>query len=201
MDLQPYAANRPLDLHRYSEKPFPADPKHQALGRGAPAQNLQPVAADADPTTASATWSNNHYTVNGNYLQVMLPPRELSYADLPNKSWINERLVFTHGFGLAMGPVSGITKEGCLSFTSRTFRRSLVLAPKVTRPEIYYGETPNDYVIVNAKTKEFSYPTTGENVSLLLTGRGGVRLSYLFLNDFYMRHISETTEIVLFGAT
>ena len=55
---------------------------------------------------------NDRYTVNDNYRQVMLSPRELSYADLPEKSWINERLVFTHGFGLAMGPVSGITKEG-----------------------------------------------------------------------------------------
>ena len=43
---------------------------------------------------------NDRYTVNDNYLQVMLSPRELSYADLPEKSWINERLVFTHGFGL-----------------------------------------------------------------------------------------------------
>ncbi len=46
---------------------------------------------------------NDRYTVNGKYLQTMLSPRELSYADLPNKSWINERLVFTHGFGLCHG--------------------------------------------------------------------------------------------------
>ena len=59
---------------------------------------------------------NDRYTVNNNYRQLMLSPRELSYADLPEKSWINERLVFTHGFGLAMGPVSGITKEGLPEF-------------------------------------------------------------------------------------
>jgi uncharacterized membrane protein (UPF0182 family) len=120
---------------------------------------------------------NDRYTVNGKYLQTMLSPRELSYADLPNKSWINERLVFTHGFGLAMGPVSGITKEGLPEFYIKDIPPVSSAGPTVTRPEIYYGESPNDYVIVNTKTREFSYPTTKENVYTVYSGSGGVRLS------------------------
>jgi uncharacterized membrane protein (UPF0182 family) len=120
---------------------------------------------------------NDRYTVNGKYLQIMLSPRELSYGDLPNKSWINERLVFTHGFGLAMGPVSGITKEGLPEFFIKDIPPVSSAGPKVTRPEIYYGESPNDYVIVNTKTREFSYPTTKENVYTVYSGSGGVRLS------------------------
>lgn len=120
---------------------------------------------------------NDRYIVNGKYLQVMLSPRELSYADLPNKSWINERLVFTHGFGLAMGPVSSITKEGLPEFIIKDIPPVSSAGPKVTRPEIYYGESPNDYVIVNTKTREFSYPTTKENVYTVYSGTGGVRLS------------------------
>jgi uncharacterized protein len=120
---------------------------------------------------------NDRYTVNGDYLQVMLSPRELSYADLPGKSWINERLVFTHGFGLAMGPVSGITKEGLPEFYIKDIPPTTSAGPQVTRPEIYYGESPNDYVIVNTKTKEFSYPTTKENVYTVYSGSGGVRLT------------------------
>ena len=120
---------------------------------------------------------NDRYIVNGNYLQVMLSPRELSYADLPNKSWINERLVFTHGFGLALGPVSGITKEGLPEFYIKDIPPVTSAGPQVTRPEIYYGESPNDYVIVNTKTREFSYPTTKENVYTVYAGRGGVRLA------------------------
>ncbi len=120
---------------------------------------------------------NDRYTVNGRYLQVMLSPRELSYADLPGKSWINERLVFTHGFGLALGPVSGITKEGLPEFYIKDIPPVTSAGPQVTRPEIYYGESPNDYVIVNTKTKEFSYPTTKENVYTVYSGRGGVRLT------------------------
>ena len=128
---------------------------------------------------------NDRYTVNGNYLQVMLSPRELSYADLPEKSWINERLVFTHGFGLAMGPVSGITKEGLPEFYIKDIPPVSSAGPKVTRPEIYYGESPNDYVIVNTKTKEFGYPTTGGNIYSVYAGKGGVRLSSLLSRLLY----------------
>ncbi len=128
---------------------------------------------------------NDRYTVNGSYLQVMLSPRELSYADLPNKSWINERLVFTHGFGLAMGPVSGITKEGLPEFFIKDIPPVTSAGPQVKRPEIYYGESPNDYVIVNTKTREFSYPTTKENVYTVYSGSGGVRLSSILSRLLY----------------
>jgi len=120
---------------------------------------------------------NDRYTVNDKYLQVMLSPRELSYADLPGKSWINERLVFTHGFGLALGPVSGITKEGLPEFYIKDIPPVTSAGPQVKRPEIYYGESPNEYVIVNTKTREFSYPTTKENVYTVYSGHGGVRFT------------------------
>jgi len=128
---------------------------------------------------------NDRYTINGKYLQVMLSPRELSYADLPNKSWINERLVFTHGFGLAMGPVSGITKDGLPEFYIKDIPPLTSAGPTVTRPEIYYGESPNDYVIVNTKTKEFSYPTTKENIYTVYSGSGGVRLQSIVQRLLY----------------
>lgn len=128
---------------------------------------------------------NDRYLVNDDYLQVMLSPRELSYADLPSKSWINERLVFTHGFGLALGPVSGITKEGLPEFFTKDIPPATGAGPKVTRPEIYYGESPNDYVIVNTKTREFSYPTTKENVYTVYSGSGGVRLASIWSRLLY----------------
>jgi uncharacterized membrane protein (UPF0182 family) len=128
---------------------------------------------------------NDRYIVNNNYLQVMLSPREISYVDLPEKSWINERLVFTHGFGLALGPVSGITKEGLPEFYIKDIPPITSAGPKVTRPEIYYGESPNDYVIVNTKTKEFGYPTTGGNVYSVYAGNGGVRLSSILTRLLY----------------
>ncbi len=128
---------------------------------------------------------NDRYTFNGEYKQVMLSPRELSYNDLPSKSWINERLVFTHGNGLAMGPVSRITKEGLPEFIIKDIPPASESDIMVKRPEIYYGEIPNDYVVAKTKVQEFSYPTATENVYSKYDGKGGVVLSSLLRRSVF----------------
>ena len=119
---------------------------------------------------------NDRYMVNGQYTQVMLSPRELSYADLPSKNWINERLIFTHGNGITMGPVSRISKEGLPEFYIKDIPAVSLADIKVTRPEIYYGELSNDYVVVKTKVPEFSYPTATGNINTTYAGSGGVVL-------------------------
>ena len=143
---------------------------------------------------------NDRYTVNGEYMQVMLSPRELSYNDLPSKSWINERLIFTHGNGITMGPVSRISKEGLPEFIIKDIPPASSADLKVTRPEIYYGELSNDYVIVKTKVPEFSYPTSGENIYTTYNGSGGVRLDsflkrVLFAAKFGTEKILLSTDI------
>jgi uncharacterized membrane protein (UPF0182 family) len=123
---------------------------------------------------------NDRYTINGEYMQVMLAPRELSYNDLPSKNWINERLIFTHGNGITLGPVSRISKEGLPEFMIKDIPPVSQVDLKVTRPEIYYGELSNNYVIVKTKVPEFSYPTSEGNVYTTYEGSGGVRLDSLF---------------------
>ncbi|MFA4918011.1 MAG: UPF0182 family protein [Thermodesulfovibrionales bacterium] len=123
---------------------------------------------------------NDRYTINGEYMQVMLAPRELSYNDLPSKTWINERLIFTHGNGLTLGPVSRISREGLPEFMIKDIPPVSQVDLKVTRAEIYYGELSNNYVIVKTKVPEFSYPTSEGNVYTTYEGSGGVRLGSLF---------------------
>ena len=122
---------------------------------------------------------NDRYLVNGQLTQVMLSPRELSYADLPSRNWINERLIFTHGNGLTMGPVSRISKEGLPEFFIKDIPPVSLVNIKVTRPEIYYGELSNEYVIVGTKVPEFSYPTATGNINTVYTGKGGVSIGSL----------------------
>ncbi len=122
---------------------------------------------------------NDRYTVNGKYSQIMLSPRELSYSDLPSKSWINERMIFTHGNGIAMGPVSRISKEGLPEFFVKDIPPVSSADIKVSRPEIYYGELSNDYVVVKTKVAEFSYPTASGNINTTYEGKGGVALDSL----------------------
>jgi len=120
---------------------------------------------------------NDRYIIDGEYMQVMMSPRELSYGDLPSKSWINEKIVFTHGFGITMGPVSRISKEGLPEFIIKDIPPVSSADIEITRPEIYFGELSSDYVIVKTKVPEFDYPTSEENIYTNYTGSGGVLLS------------------------
>lgn len=141
---------------------------------------------------------NDRYLVNGQYTQVMLSPRELSYADLPSKNWINERLIFTHGNGITFGPVSRISKEGLPEFFVKDIPTVSLADIKVTRPEIYYGELSNDYVVVKTKVPEFSYPTATGNINTTYAGRGGVQLDSLLKKVLFAAHFK--TEKLLFSS-
>lgn len=139
---------------------------------------------------------NDRYLVNGQYSQVMLSPRELSYNDLPSRNWINERLIFTHGNGLTFGPVSRISNEGLPEFFIKDIPAVSLADIKVTRPEIYYGELSNDYVIVKTRVPEFSYPTATGNINTSYGGKGGVPLDSLVKRALYAAYF-KTEKIFL----
>ena len=129
---------------------------------------------------------NDRYTINDEVRQIMLSPRELASDSLPNKNWINERLTFTHGYGVAAGPVNQVTPEGLpVLFVKDLPPRSQVKELSVTRPEVYYGEILNDYVIVKTKSKEFDYPKGEENVYSSYAGGGGVEINSSLRRLFY----------------
>ena len=121
---------------------------------------------------------NDRYTINGEYRQVMLSPRELSYRALPARTWINEHLTYTHGYGAVLGPVNRISREGLPEFFIKDIPPVSSTNIKITRPEIYYGETSNEYVFVRTKRPEFDYPVGEKNVYSRYEGKGGVPLSF-----------------------
>ena len=121
---------------------------------------------------------NDRYMVDGEYRQVMLSPRELSYDALPSRSWVNEHLVYTHGYGAVMGPVNRITREGLPEFFIQDIPPAATTSVRVTRPEIYYDETSNEYVFVKTKRPEFDYPVGDRNVYTRYEGKGGVPLNF-----------------------
>src|SRR5881296_2591783 len=121
----------------------------------------------------------DRYTVNGEYRQVMLSARELSYKDLPSRGWINERLTYTHGYGLVASPVNRISPEGLPDFFLKDIPPVGSGLPKVARPEIYYGELGNDYVFVRTRSQELDYPSGDQNVYTRYSGRGGIPVNSL----------------------
>ena len=136
---------------------------------------------------------NDRYDIGGEYRQVMLSPRELSYAALPSRSWINEHLTYTHGYGVVMGPVNRISQEGLPEFFIKDIPPVSSMPVKVNRPEIYFGEAANDYVFVHTKRPEFDYPVGDKNVYVRYEGKGGVPLSFWKKILFALRFQSLTT--------
>lgn len=129
---------------------------------------------------------NDRYIIDGEIRQVMLSPRELASASLPNRNWINERLTFTHGYGVAAGPVNQVTPEGLpVLFVKDLPPKSDVKELEISRPEIYFGELSNDYVIVKTKSLEFDYPKGEENVYTTYEGTGGVEMNSFIKRVFY----------------
>jgi uncharacterized protein len=123
---------------------------------------------------------NDRYTINGQYRQTMLSARELNSQSLPSRSWINERLTFTHGYGMTLGPVNEVTREGLPVLFVRDLPPVSNTDLRVTQPAIYFGELSNDHVFVKTKTQEFDYPRGDDNVSTTYAGNGGVTLSNVF---------------------
>jgi uncharacterized membrane protein (UPF0182 family) len=119
---------------------------------------------------------NDRYWIDGVYRQVSLSPRELSSASLPSRSWINEHLSYTHGYGLCLGPVNESTSEGLPELFIRNIPPASTHADRVTRPEIYFGELANDYCFVHTRAREFDYPSGDQNVYTSYQGAGGIRV-------------------------
>jgi uncharacterized protein len=119
----------------------------------------------------------DRYEINGEERQVMLAARELNLDKLPESSrnWINERLIYTHGYGITMNPVNGFTPEGLPELLLGNMPvQSSVSGLTVTRPEIYFGELTNSDVYVKTRQKEFNYPQGESNSFTSYQGTGGV---------------------------
>jgi uncharacterized protein len=121
----------------------------------------------------------DRYNIDGTTRQVMLATRELSVDKLPESSrnWINEKLIYTHGYGITMNPVNGFTPEGLPTLIlSNMPIQSTVKSITVTRPEIYFGELTNTDVYVKTRQQEFNYPQGQTNNLTSYEGNGGIPL-------------------------
>ena len=127
-----------------------------------------------------ASVDNDRYRINGALRQVMLSARELNSASLPARTWVNERLTFTHGYGLTLGPVNQVTTEGLPVLFVRNLPPETIPDLKIDEPSLYFGELSNDYVIVRTRTPEFHYPRGDDNETTRYSGKGGVPLGTLW---------------------
>jgi uncharacterized membrane protein (UPF0182 family) len=121
----------------------------------------------------------DRYEIDGTTREVMLAARELNVEKLPESSrnWINEKLIYTHGYGITMNPVNGFTPEGLPTLIlSNMPVQSTVHGLTVTRPEVYFGELTNTDVYVKTRQQEFNYPQGQTNSLTSYDGNGGIVL-------------------------
>lgn len=124
----------------------------------------------------------DRYTINGKQTQVFLAAREINIDDLSSQAqtWINKHLKYTHGYGAVVAPVNTITPQGQPALLVKDIPpKSSVQELEIKRPEIYFGNLTDHYVIVNTTEKEFDYPVGSNNVETIYEGSAGIPLSTL----------------------
>jgi uncharacterized membrane protein (UPF0182 family) len=142
----------------------------------------------------------DRYMIDNTYRQVMLSARELVVNQLPPQAntWVNRHLIYTHGYGLAMNPVNEVTSEGLPELMIKDLPPVSDIDLKIDRPEIYYGEKTDEYILVKTSTQEFDYPKGDKNVYTNYEGKGGVAIDsflkrLLFAVEFQDPQILFTT--------
>ncbi len=120
---------------------------------------------------------NDRYWVNGEYTQTFLTAREIDENKISD-TWLNKHLKYTHGYGVAMSRVDKVTSSGQPDvLVGNIPPESAVDEIKIDRPEIYFGELANEYVIVGTKEKEFDYPNGDSNSYTSYEGNAGIGMN------------------------
>jgi uncharacterized protein len=124
----------------------------------------------------------DRYTVNNTYRQTMVSAREMIQAQLPAsaRTWVNNTLVYTHGFGGVVSPSNDVTSEGNPNFIVSNIPPVGLTNVQITVPQVYFGESTDNYVITNTSQPEFDYPQGEREVHKPYQGTGGVKVKGLF---------------------
>ncbi|MBU3182208.1 UPF0182 family protein [Clostridium psychrophilum] len=121
----------------------------------------------------------DRYNINGKYNQVFIAPREIDLNSLKDNSntWQNRHLVYTHGYGVVMSKLNSVTSGGQPDFVIKNIPLENKTSIKLNNPRIYFGESTNDYSIVNTKIGELDYPKGGENQMNSYEGKAGIKMN------------------------
>lgn len=215
-------------LDRIEEKSFQASPNLTKKDIENNAQTVDNIRL-WDPTVLSETYSQlqeirayyaldnvdvDRYKIDGVLTQVMVAGRELDQTNLPAVGWVNERLQYTHGFGVVFSPANNVASQGQPDFYVKGVpAKSTVVELEVEQPRIYFGEAAEStqYVVVNSLQEEVDYPLSTEGPSVAYTnysGEGGVGIGSFFrrlgfalryseLNLFISNQLSDDSKLIM----
>jgi uncharacterized membrane protein (UPF0182 family) len=140
----------------------------------------------------------DRYNIDGKYTQLFVSGREMNQNKFDNLTFINKHFKYTHGYGVAVSPVNVVTSEGLPELMVKNIPPETDIdILRVDRPEIYFGELTDDYIIVNTLEKEFDYPDGNENAENLYEGKAGVKLSGM--NKLLFAYKQKSLKMLLSG--
>lgn len=170
-----------------------------------------------DPTVLAETYSQlqeirayyaldevdvDRYKINGVLTQVMVAARELDQTNLPAVGWVNERLQYTHGFGVVFSPANNVASQGQPDFYVKGVPATTTVSElEIEQPRIYFGESADsiEYVVVNSLQEEVDYPLSTEGQSVAYTnysGDGGVSIGSFFKRLGFALRYSELNLLI-----
>ena len=218
----PYVANHidytrlAYNLNTIEEKSFEASPNLSSSDIADNAQTVDNIRL-WDPTVLAETYSQlqeirayyaldevdvDRYEINGELTQVMVSARELDQTNLPAVGWVNERLQYTHGFGVVFSPANNVASQGQPDFYVKGVPATTTVSElEVKQPRIYFGESADslEYVVVNSLQDEVDYPLSTEGQSVAYTnysGEGGVGIGSFFRRLGFALRYSELNLLI-----
>jgi uncharacterized membrane protein (UPF0182 family) len=152
---------------------------------------------------------DDRYEIGGELRQVLLAPRELNTAALPTRTFVNEHLTYTHGMGIALGPSNQVTAEGLPVLWVKDLPPASTVPIRITRPQIYFGELSNEFILAPSRQREFDYPSGQGDAAVYTSYAGGTgvpigsfwrRLLFAFrfgsLNIMLSNDLTDSTRIL-----
>jgi uncharacterized membrane protein (UPF0182 family) len=204
------------NLNTIEEKSFEASPNLSSSDISDNAQTVDNIRL-WDPTVLAETYSQlqeirayyaldevdvDRYEINGELTQVMVSARELDQTNLPAVGWVNERLQYTHGFGVVFSPANNVASQGQPDFYVKGVPATTTVSElEVEQPRIYFGESADslEYVVVNSLQDEVDYPLSTEGQSVAYTnysGEGGVGIGSFFRRLGFALRYSELNLLI-----
>jgi uncharacterized membrane protein (UPF0182 family) len=206
------ATRQAYALDHVEERPLSGDAELTAKDIAANADTIQNVRLwDHDPLLQTFAQiqkirpyyefdsvDNDRYTIDNKYRQVMLSVRELNSESLPNRTWVNEHLTYTHGYGLTLGPVNLVTTGGLPELFIKDLPpvTTVNVDLPITEPSIYFGELTKSYALVKTHQPEFDYPHGDNNVTTTYHGTGGVTVGGFFRRLLFALRFGSTDILV-----
>ena len=169
-------------------------------------QQIRPYYRFRDADIDRYILNDNDQTEDGDKQQVIIAARELDYGQVIDiaKTWVNEHLIYTHGYGFTLSPVNrvaegglpyyyvkdigtGNRESGTLTVSDEIIRRSIPIG----KPRIYYGELTNPHIMTSTKVKELDFPSGEENVYNTYDGKGGIKIGNYFRRVLFAEYLKD----------